>query len=1118
MKNVSKCVISTVLVVVMIFCSIPICELNFASLFENELSAAASSNISVGDIIEFGTYPQTIATDSDFAGETVVLNDKSFAVEPIEWIVLNITNGKALLLAKEIIDAKQYHHTAAKVDGYYPNNYARSDIRQWLINDFYNAAFSAREQSAIVATTLDNSACATDVNTSGSYTQYSSESTTDKIFLLSKSEADTYATKYFSTTVTDYAYENGFVAEVSTEACNQWQLRTAGGNSHQLYCVQIRWGKWTTYFNWHGNEFLLNQRGVRPAIYLDVSAWDNTGSGGSDVQIPSAEVEYNGHRYQLIKQKMSFDDAIAYCEAQGGHLATITSQGENDAIASMLSGTNKAYWIGAEKNNGEWGWITGETWSYTNWGKDEPADFSEPRLAARINCETSGFVESFHGLDFYTGDWDAVRHLTVSGHTISMDGFICEWGTYVYDGDIYGVFDGASSLSKIAIDGVWYEYDTTVPGLEEAICQIPMGGNIYCKIKSGKIVACSKNKISNNPTLSINTSANNIQYDASTKEYNPEKIALSINVYNNVISEEYGVGATDMKCVAGYDIAFDRLKIEVLGDNMLVNGTKMLYFKDGWFGLGKTHEIEKIFELPITLKAGETFKFNDDLNAYINDNCEWNEELKKESNIYVCAYNGDTLVAQNTLHITFSKKQSTESSIKDKEELNKKISNAANQLKNSTGVIYSPYLEGLLTKEGLLEVTNELKCKVALASAILKAKKNESIEDKLIDKLMKKAGISKEWMGIVYEANIVDSISVSTPEHGNFEVIFKIKLTNISIGDNNPFASFSFNTTYEIKGGKNIDQRTGSVTSYFGYADIQTFTDSVEEVALEQIEYAYNLDYGKDLNKVCEMFFDDTITSILSKTKAESYSHLFYKSMTYPTKQVNVHCPVDIFVYDSDGILCASVESNEITMTCEDIDIEVVGDEKYLTVYDGEYSFEIIATAIDDMDIEIEEYSSKNSLLRATIFNNISLTPGDLFETYIDENYADNKYQIIKNKDETISADDDKRSIHYLNEIEIIDKEASCSEEGLMHIECAICGEIIKTEQIEMISHKDSDGDYLCDFCDKDLAPEEEEGNANNCSHICHKTGFMGIIWMIARIFMMLFGINPVCECGAAHY
>ncbi len=42
--------------------------------------------------------------------------------------------------------------------------------------------------------------------------------------------------------------------------------------------------------------------------------------------------------------------------------------------------------------------------------------------------------------------------------------------------------------------------------------------------------------------------------------------------------------------------------------------------------------------------------------------------------------------------------------------------------------------------------------------------------------------------------------------------------------------------------------------------------------------------------------------------------------------------------------------------------------------------------------------------------------------------------------------------------------------------------------------------------------------DAPECSHLCHQSGFMGFIWKIVQFFWKLFKINPVCECGVAHY
>ena len=233
-------------------------------------SDASEEALKVGDIVEFGSYKQSAIKNAN--GETT-----GFNVEPLKWRILKIENGKALLLTEEVIDNKYYNSTSATVDGYYGNNYAHSDIREWLINDFYNTAFSSAEKNCIVATTLDNSAAPTSFNASGSYTKYSSESTTDKVFLLSKDEANAYASKYFRTTATDYALSLGYqlYSGAGSIVGDNWTLRTAGNNTYQIYTVHVRWGEHVTYFNWY-DDTITTPRGVRPAIYVDLDNFQET--------------------------------------------------------------------------------------------------------------------------------------------------------------------------------------------------------------------------------------------------------------------------------------------------------------------------------------------------------------------------------------------------------------------------------------------------------------------------------------------------------------------------------------------------------------------------------------------------------------------------------------------------------------------------------------------------------------------------------------------------------------------------------------------------------------------------------------------------------------------------
>ena len=79
---------------------------------------------------------------------------------------------------------------------------------------------------------------------------------------------------------------------------------------------------------------------------------------------------------------------------------------------------------------------------------------------------------------------------------------------------------------------------------------------------------------------------------------------------------------------------------------------------------------------------------------------------------------------------------------------------------------------------------------------------------------------------------------------------------------------------------------------------------------------------------------------------------------------------------------------------------------------------------------------------------------------------------------------------------------------------CDECGEEISRESVvvDALTHTDADGDNQCDNgCGYEFENDD-------CNHMCHKQGFMGFIWKIVKFFSKLFGTNPTCECGVAHY
>jgi len=104
---------------------------------------------------------------------------------------------------------------------------------------------------------------------------------------------------------------------------------------------------------------------------------------------------FNGHEYMLVHKGMTWREAKAYAEELGGHLATITSFEEQDWICQTFPGVR--CWLGGtdEEVEGEWKWVTGERWDYTNWARSEPN-----------NVDTMGGEENALEIKTESGFWN----------------------------------------------------------------------------------------------------------------------------------------------------------------------------------------------------------------------------------------------------------------------------------------------------------------------------------------------------------------------------------------------------------------------------------------------------------------------------------------------------------------------------------------------------------------------------------------------------------------------------------------------------------------------------------------------------------------------------------------
>lgn len=210
-------------------------------------------DIEIGQTIKFGSYEQD--------------NNTKNGKEEIEWQVLAVENNKALLISKYVLDCQQYNSNSKDV------MWTSCTLRKWLNDAFLNSAFGTQHQELIVASTVS-------ADKNPKYETDSGNDTTDKVFLLSITEAE----KYFPDddvkrcTLTEYSKavrkeneknSNKSIGGVLSHLLGKtdtvgWWLRTPGS---QYDAAAIN-NDGSVDFS--GSSVTNNLGGVRPAMWINL--------------------------------------------------------------------------------------------------------------------------------------------------------------------------------------------------------------------------------------------------------------------------------------------------------------------------------------------------------------------------------------------------------------------------------------------------------------------------------------------------------------------------------------------------------------------------------------------------------------------------------------------------------------------------------------------------------------------------------------------------------------------------------------------------------------------------------------------------------------------------------
>jgi cell division protein FtsB len=219
-------------------------------------------------------------------------------------------------------------------------------------------------------------------------------------------------------------------------------------NGERVYSQELEGGDANSFSNiivgknrhgdrkYHGNidDVYVYNRAINDAEVarlFDGGLEDSDGDGLTDAY------EVGRGRYKLIAGSYDWKSAKTDAESRGGHLATITSQEEWEAVRNEVGTLPSTYWLGGtdEKSEGVWEWITGEAWKFTKWAANEPNNLGD---------------EDF--LQTWGPSLDGNRAWNDNQFNENRNGYILEFGYYSNpnskDSDGDGIDDGKEVVAK----------------------------------------------------------------------------------------------------------------------------------------------------------------------------------------------------------------------------------------------------------------------------------------------------------------------------------------------------------------------------------------------------------------------------------------------------------------------------------------------------------------------------------------------------------------------------------------------------------------------------------------------------------------------------------------------
>ena len=539
---------------------------------------------------------------------------------------------------------------------------------------------------------------------------------------------------------------------------------------------------------------------------------------------------------------------------------------------------------------------------------------------------------------------------------------------------IYGNLTLIDPLNwQIGIDGVKYNLDSSYELTDEVKLWVQESDKrVVCSIKNGNVNGIYRLSDVTSIYIKLSTDPSKLVYQNS--KMNVSKFAVKADV-QYLIDGKYNLPYSIRKQIYK-DITNIELKTQSDGINFGKSGW-------GWFKDYKTSVSKDLDNSRINV--GSSISFSEDI--YINDDYK----MYASTGIFDinCAVTfSDGTKSENKVQVQVGNLDYRDKVVEDKKNnsvMGTNVSNAQKILSSNANkaVTYDSMLDSYLTYEQqvhLREVLYVWVSDIFAATNSSYCKNNNKIQDKIYKKL----GIDKNSLTNIVNTNSTFKVELNTTV-GKRTIEFDIKLSNYVLGQKVSYAGFG---TMEFTMYKDRSKPELTGTGMVALTNMEGFVNQLTTIADNAIESAYMGIWGNDANAIANYLTSGTMLEVLKKNGVikGTFSGNLYKLMKKPTTdyiEAQVHCPVDVYVYDSAGTLVGKIVNNEVDASFNELYMYTIGDSKYIQLTEDNYKLVLVGNDSGSMDYIVKEYDKDGNCKQTINYNNLEVVKGEKYSAAV---------------------------------------------------------------------------------------------------------------------------------------